>query len=342
MSFLSDLRSFSESAVEQLASRVPALPRPLLAAIGAGDLAAERLAELGSSLGSALPGGGTRPLDLRAMTVDLPARAQKVAADAAESLEKFAARAPGRAQEFAASMPDKMAEIGTLAQQFSQDNVRKTVDGYSRLAAVVYGNLAERGGQTWSRVRSSGPRPGTVVDAVQPAGQSSGVRSAPAEKSAVTPVAAKAPVSPSGDSTATLRASVAKAASRARTKASTGPGPEVSTPGTAEPGTATPRGAAARTAAPGSAEPRTATPRGAAARTAAPGSAEPRTATPRGAASRGAPPRSAEAGTRASADGPTTKITSGNDGVRTTPGRSPGTSGPNSGGHSGSPTTPDN
>ena len=41
MSFLTDLRGMSEAAVSQLTDRFGDLPRPLLAAIGAGDFAVD-------------------------------------------------------------------------------------------------------------------------------------------------------------------------------------------------------------------------------------------------------------------------------------------------------------
>ena len=50
MSFVTDIRAVSESAIEQLADRFDDLPRPLLAAIGAGDLAVEQWAALRESV----------------------------------------------------------------------------------------------------------------------------------------------------------------------------------------------------------------------------------------------------------------------------------------------------
>ena len=50
MSLVTDIRSVSESAMEQIADQFDDLPRPLLAAIGAGDLAVQSLAALRQSL----------------------------------------------------------------------------------------------------------------------------------------------------------------------------------------------------------------------------------------------------------------------------------------------------
>ena len=168
MSLITDLRAVSGNAVEQLAARFADLPRPVLAAIGAGDMAVERLAELRESLGESLPARPGNPLhgtDVRAAMADLPTRAQKVASDVAGSMEQFAGEAPGRAQDLLAQLPDKLAELQTAAQFLSPDAVKETVEAYSQLAGMIYGSLAERGDKAWSKVRATGFRPGAVADA---------------------------------------------------------------------------------------------------------------------------------------------------------------------------------
>jgi hypothetical protein len=171
MSLITDLRAVSENAVEQLAARFSDLPRPLLAAIGAGDLAIERLAELRESLGESVSdrvgGGAPDAADFRTTMSDLPHRAQKVAADVAGSLEQFAIEAPGKAQELIAQLPNTLTEMQTAAQSLSPDAVKQTVDAYTQLVGTIYGNLADRGDQTWTKVRASGLRPGTVVEAAR-------------------------------------------------------------------------------------------------------------------------------------------------------------------------------
>ncbi len=168
MSLITDLRAVSGNAVEQLAARFADLPRPVLAAIGAGDMAVERLAELRESLGESLPARPGNPLhgtDVRAAMADLPTRAQKVASDVAAGMEQFAGEAPGRAQDLLAQLPDKLAELQTAAQFLSPDAVKETVEAYSQLAGMIYGSLAERGDKAWSKVRATGFRPGDVADA---------------------------------------------------------------------------------------------------------------------------------------------------------------------------------
>ena len=180
MSLLTDLRAVSENAVEQVASRFSDLPRPLLAAIGAGDMAVERLADLREalmdSIGDRVGSRSVDTADVRAAVGDLPSRVQKVAADVAGNIEQFAAEAPGKAQDLIAQLPDKLSELQLAAQTLSPDAIKDTVEAYTQLVGLIFGNLADRGDKTWSKVRSAGLRPGAVVDAA------TGTKSSPAEK----------------------------------------------------------------------------------------------------------------------------------------------------------------
>lgn len=126
MSLFTDLREMSESALEQLADRFPDLPTPVLAAIGAGDLAADQLAELRDSVGNA----------------DVPA-----------SLEHLRATAPAQAQKVLTGLPNR---AGQVAQSMSPDSVRETVGSYARRVGQAYENLARRGGESWVRTRVAG------------------------------------------------------------------------------------------------------------------------------------------------------------------------------------------
>lgn len=183
MSFVTDIRTVSETAVEQLSARFSDLPRPLLAAIGAGDLAVARLAALRESMIDQL-GDGADVDRLIGQSVDLPAKAQQAASDVAESIGDFAAQIPAKAQQLVAELPGRVAEIGQLTDNLSADAVRDTVEAYTQLVGTIYGSLAARGDKTWSRVRSA--RPGTVVDAADEA-------AADAKETAATPAADQAP-----------------------------------------------------------------------------------------------------------------------------------------------------
>ncbi|MET3806206.1 hypothetical protein ABIB25_003216 [Nakamurella sp. UYEF19] len=169
MSLITDIRAVSENAVEQIAARFSDLPRPLLAAIGAGDMAIERLADLRESFAGSVGEHVSVPSvdagDLRSAVGDFPARAQKVASEVAGSVEKFAAEAPAKAQEFIAQLPEKLAEVQTAAQSLSPDAAKETIEAYTQLAGMIYGSLADRGGKRWSKVRAAGIRPGVVIDA---------------------------------------------------------------------------------------------------------------------------------------------------------------------------------
>ena len=168
MSLLDDVRAVSENAIEQLAARFSELPRPLLVAIGAGDMAVARFADLRKSVADSLPEGRIHPpavevTDVRAAVADLPAKVQKAAADVAANLESLAAEAPAKAQQLITQLPAKLAEVQAAAQTLSPDAIGETMDAYARLVGMIYGNLAERGGATWTKVRTVGLRPATGI-----------------------------------------------------------------------------------------------------------------------------------------------------------------------------------
>jgi hypothetical protein len=105
MSFVTDirtdLRAVSESAIDQLADRFDDLPRPLLAAIGAGDLAMEQLAALRESLMEQFASSAPQPADVRSFTTDLPAKAQQAATEYAGKVTKAATEYAGKMQDTA-------------------------------------------------------------------------------------------------------------------------------------------------------------------------------------------------------------------------------------------------
>ena len=199
MSIVTDIRAVSENAIEQVADRFDDLPRPLLAAIGAGDLAVERLAALRESLRNQLPQTTVDDQDVRSLAAELPGMAQKLAADLPATAQKVAAELPGMAQKAAADaqkaafdiaasiqdsiqawvtqLPAKAQElvaelpemIDELRSVVSVDTIRASVEAYTQLLGSIYGSLADRGDKTWSKVRSGSLAPGTVVDAVSEA-----------------------------------------------------------------------------------------------------------------------------------------------------------------------------
>src|SRR6188472_2346830 len=98
---ITDIRTVSDSVIDQLADRFDDLPRPLLAAIGAGDLAVEQLAALRESLLAQLTESATRPADLRSFTADLPGKAQHAAADYVGKVTETATDYVGKVQQTA-------------------------------------------------------------------------------------------------------------------------------------------------------------------------------------------------------------------------------------------------
>ncbi len=145
MSLITDLRAVSDNAIEQVAARFADLPRPLLAAIGAGDLAVERLAELRQQLETSVADrvSGT-PLDVkdvRTTVSELPGKAQHVAADLQGRAHKAAADLPGKAQQLAADLPGRAqkvaADLPGKAQQVAADLPSKA----QKVAADVAGNI---------------------------------------------------------------------------------------------------------------------------------------------------------------------------------------------------------
>lgn len=105
-------------------------------------------------------------------------------------IESFAAVAPGRAQELISSLPEKLTEVQAAAQSLSPDAVKDTIEAYSQLAVLIYGNLADRGDKTWSKVRETVMPLGMVVDA---AAAKARPAAAPAKAPVTKASAAKAP-----------------------------------------------------------------------------------------------------------------------------------------------------
>lgn len=156
MSFIQDIRTVSEAAVGQVAGRFNDLPRPLLAAIGAGDMAVQRLAELREQLMANWAPGVPEAGDVKhaaegakEFASELPAMVQKVASGVIESVEQFADQAPAKTQKFVAELPEKLGEI---RESLTQDQLRESVEAYTQLAGMLYGSLAERGDKSWTKV----------------------------------------------------------------------------------------------------------------------------------------------------------------------------------------------
>lgn len=177
----------AQAALEQIADRLPELPKPVLVAIGAADLAGRQLSDL---LTSQADSGGVKSQrrsdadevvdELRSTATDLPGRvhqlatelpdkAQDLVADLpgrarelADQLEQFATRFPGRVQKFTDELPGRAREF---SEQMQPDQLKRSADAYRQLIGSVLATLADRGEKTWDGIRNTGPMPGSVVDA---------------------------------------------------------------------------------------------------------------------------------------------------------------------------------
>jgi hypothetical protein len=153
MTFLTDLRGMSEAALNQLTERFGDLPRPLLAAIGAGDFAVEQLAELRAALGDTLEHQAAGPVgNAKGFATDLPHRMQDAASEVMESVQKLAADAPALTQHLVEQLPARVADI---REALSAEQLKGAVDGYAQLAAIIYGSLAERGDRKLATVMAT-------------------------------------------------------------------------------------------------------------------------------------------------------------------------------------------
>src|SRR5699024_2412506 len=105
---MTDMKNVSDKAIDEIAARFGGLPRPLLAAIGAGDMAVERLAELREQLGQRI-GTPSVPTgdELKSFAADLPGRAQRIAGDATRQVQQFASAAPEQAQRLIGELPGR-------------------------------------------------------------------------------------------------------------------------------------------------------------------------------------------------------------------------------------------
>lgn len=182
-----DMGARAQAALEKIADRLPDLPKPVLAALGAADLAGRQLSDLVGRLSDRTGGKATTvpsrdevvdelrstatdlPARIQQLTADLPDRVQEMVADLptrakelADQLEEFATRIPGRVQKFTEELPGRVSEMG---EQLQPDQIKQSADAYRQLIASVFSTLADRGERTWADIRNTGPVPGSVVEA---------------------------------------------------------------------------------------------------------------------------------------------------------------------------------
>ncbi|HOZ58980.1 MAG TPA: hypothetical protein PKY70_12420, partial [Nakamurella multipartita] len=149
---ISDLRAVPDAVIDQVADRFGDLPRPVLAAIGAGDLALEQLVALRESLVEQLSDPAKRPdpaevagavnasvatlqAKVQQTATGYVAKAQQAVGDYAQKaqlaiseypgkLQQAATEFPAKAQQTLAELPDKAGQLvasgGELQQRAAQ------------------------------------------------------------------------------------------------------------------------------------------------------------------------------------------------------------------------------
>lgn len=197
MSIVGDIKNVSEAALGKLAAQFGDLPKPLLAAIGAGDAAVEQLAKLRERLmhlGEDDDDNGARDAQEtpgeESRLGDLAGKAQKVMGDVAHRLEDMAEEVSDKTQQMIADLPAKAQEV---ANSLSRENLRSTVENYTQRVADVYRDLADRGGE---RVQAAEDAPTKkAADATKSAAQKTAAAEKPAaKKPSAKKAAAKKPV----------------------------------------------------------------------------------------------------------------------------------------------------
>lgn len=236
MTITEDLKNVSEAALGKLAAQFGDLPRPLLAAIGAGDAAVERLVRLRDQIGDlwdergdrddasgdrrAAPAGGANGSDESSASrlTDATRRAQQVAEDVAHKLGNVVGEVPERAQKLIADLPAKAQEV---ANALSRENLRETVESYTRRVADVYRELADRGGarvqdaeeaEAGRAAKSGGAAAGDAPAAAETAGDASAESAAGKGSTGKGAAAKRASAKPSAKKPAGTKSAGTKAA----------------------------------------------------------------------------------------------------------------------------------
>lgn len=126
MNIVDDIRDMSDKALDKIAQTLGDLPKPVLAVIGAGDAAVDKV------------------------TDTLTALRRK---EFMQDVERFFAELPGKAQQLFADLPAKAQEA---ANALGRDNLRATMDDARQTVTSTYRDLADRGGQAVARARAAG------------------------------------------------------------------------------------------------------------------------------------------------------------------------------------------
>ncbi len=144
-----NLRALSNTAVDTVTERLGDLPRPVLAAIGAGDAAVEQLAALRVALMERISDNAAKAqsADVRTMASDMPAKAQRVAADYVVKMQKATSEYAGKVSEAAADYLTRVqAGAGTAQEAATQytEQVRRAAAQYADRAQDAAAGMPDR------------------------------------------------------------------------------------------------------------------------------------------------------------------------------------------------------
>src|SRR5205823_1307217 len=109
---------------------------PIYAAVGAGDAVVQAVADVVAQVRSRAE---SRTSEVNARIADL----SEEVTEGVESLRERLTNLP-------AELPDEIAE---LRERFTPDELRKVAEAYLKVASDLYTSLAERGEETFERIR---------------------------------------------------------------------------------------------------------------------------------------------------------------------------------------------
>ncbi len=185
-----------QNAVQQIVTRVPDLPRPVAALVGAGDMAAERITTLSGEVSEvtekrraqlnlpAVPSSddvkavaaqlptkvqgfvGDLPGKVSAFATELPNRARGLAGELPSKAQEFAADLPGKVQGLTSELPGKVQSLAGGAQELAGElpaKVQKFAGERSEGARQAAGSVAQQvGGLTETAQAKAGSLAGQL------------------------------------------------------------------------------------------------------------------------------------------------------------------------------------
>lgn len=225
MSVFTEIKNLSDTATRKILAQFGDLPSPLRAAIGAGDIAIEHLANLRDQVkekvGDHMPTSLSAPdaQDMKDFAAGLPERATTIAREVAARIETLASETPGKVQHLVAELPGKVSEV---ANSFSPENIKTTLESYTQFVAHIYDNLTERGDDITAQAREDAAdkdaeeAPAPAATAKKTAAKKPTAKKPAAKKTAATTAATATPASkkPAAKKTAAQKPAAKKSATK--------------------------------------------------------------------------------------------------------------------------------